>query len=212
MCPTFFSTSFPSASGAGCSRLTPLPGAPAPRAARPRSLLTRMQRSDFASTPVPPHLHFTLAQPTKGRAGSGGQLVGKLLPSLQALRLEESFSGRASHTQRTPLFSSRACRRQARHTQPGRSLICARDNGARQTSPHRGMHSCTIRAEPVQPLSWVPQARNQTHPEGERHAGIFVSLGMKQLPGGVRSSALPLRSQSRTTCKLSACPASLEEA
>lgn len=100
------------------------------------------------------------------------RLWGRLLPSLQALRLEESFSGRASQRQRTPLFTSRA-----RHTtQPGRSLICARDNVAHQTSPHRGMHSCTIRAEPVQPLSWAPQTRNQTHPEGERHAGIFSVL------------------------------------
>jgi len=92
------------------------------------------------------------------------------------------------------------------------SFVYSRDKMVHQgTGPHLGIHSGALPAEPVQPLSWAPLPETKYILKEEDIHVSSVSLGIKQFPGGVRLFALPLRSQSKATCKLIACLASLEE-
>lgn len=61
----------------------------------------------FWSTLTPLHLEFSLTLLRKGRAGSGWWGCGvRILPSPWASKLEKTFSGHASHKQRTLLFTA----------------------------------------------------------------------------------------------------------
>lgn len=177
-------------------------------------LLTCMHFSILFITPITPAFAFLIGTPDERKGRFQMVRLGvRILPSLQAFRLEEPFSGHDSHMQRTPLLTSRLCKLQPLPTtQPQMGFIYFRDKMVRQgASPHLGTHNCTLMAEPGQPLSWAPLPETEYILKEEDTHGSVVILGIKQFPGAVRLFALPLRSQSRAMCQLIACPPSLEE-